>query len=232
MRSFQCLWFLTRTVLSSKEPHLIYQNLRVIFKNTTEELSQQVSQVSSSLGHCSNKIFITDPIQRTDDLPTALILDMPHPTTPEFQTLLMEEFPPSLMRLQGFISRHSNFPSERLLKLPLVSPFDGCVTGKSLVCQVRMVPSMGTPMFDAMIDFLTGRPIDLPLLRSSINFALNKSQHAQRSLFVLSSSSESHEIKPDTTSAPLFEFGKFWEAVTRHTIISRYWWAILTCDVL
>jgi len=144
----------------------------------------------------------------TKDLPTALILDIPHPTTPEFSKLMMEDFPPVLMRLQGFVGRFSNFPSERLLKTPLVSPFDGSIPGKSLVDRVRMVPSMGTPMFDAIIDFLTGRAIDLPLLRSTVNFLLNKSQAKERSLFVIPSTGNSHHIQADTTTPPLFEFGK------------------------
>jgi hypothetical protein len=131
------------------------------------------------------RIVFVEALQTTDDLPTASLIDF-HPTAANFSALMMEKLPPVLMRLQGFISRSSNFPSERQLKIPLISPFDGCVTGKSLVCQVRMVPSMGTPMFDAMLDFLTGRPIDLPLLRSTINFLLNKSQPNQRSLFILS----------------------------------------------
>lgn len=120
----------------------------------------------------------------------------------------MKDLPPVLMRLQGFISRISSFPAERLLKVPLISPFDGCPIGKSLVCQARLVPSMGTPMFDAMLDFVTGRPIDLPLLRSTVNFLLNKSQAKQRSLLILSSTGMIHEVTEDDTNPPSFEFGK------------------------
>lgn len=160
--------------------------------------------------HYNKDLTVETLLVQESSLPTGLVQDFPHPSSPEFANILNGPMVGLMGRLTGFIQKqkHAVFPvkSPHAIKTPFVSPFDGSYGDKTLVAQTRLIPSLGTPLFDDILDLLYGTTINLPAIKSSANFLINGT--SDNSTLLLNSIKANHQLIPLKVTPPNKDFGK------------------------